>query len=268
MKISIIGCTGRMGCAVLNEALKDPSITISGGFGRYNDKASGVPFSEITGNNNFNIKTSHSIADATIESNIIIDFSTPTLSLEAAEIAAAQKKTFISGTTGFTNKEFQTLEKYSKDTPILWSSNMSIGINLLNILISQTCNILDDNFDTEILEMHHKFKKDAPSGTAITLGKTIANAKNLDFDKVAKLSREGRECDRKKDEIGFATLRGGSVVGDHSVIFTNDNERIEISHKAINRNIFAAGALRAAKWAQNQEPGFYSMQDVLQTAKS
>ena len=252
-----------MGCAVIDEAMKDSAITISAGFGKYNDQLSGIDLGDLTGKKDLNLYTSDDLTKVISVADIIIDFSSPELSLKAAEIAAEKKKVFVSGTTGFSNQEFKILQEYAKNTVILWSSNMSIGINLLHMLVAQTSKLLNNNFDTEIIEMHHKHKKDSPSGTAISLGKTIANAKKLTFDKVAKLSREGRDCQRETDEIGFATIRGGSVIGDHTVIFADDNERIELSHKAVHRNIFAAGALKAAKWAKNQKPGFYSIKDVL-----
>ena len=265
MKISIIGCTGRMGLAIIDEISKDLDLFLSGGFGRYQDQLSGVNLGQISNNRNLDIFTSDTISNAVYGSDIIIDFSSPELSLQAAQIAAQKKQVLVSGTTGFTDNDFALLQAYAEDTTIIWSSNMSIGINLLNILIKHSCNILGEDFDTEILEMHHKFKKDSPSGTAISLGKTIAQAKNLNFNKVAQLSREGNDLERKANEIGFATLRGGSVIGDHKVIFASEEERIEMSHKAVNRNIFAKGAIRAAKWAykNGKKKGFYSITDVL-----
>jgi 4-hydroxy-tetrahydrodipicolinate reductase len=265
MKISVIGCTGRMGLAIIEEIAKDSNLSLVGGFGKYKNQLSKVNLGELINNNNINIYSSKTISEATLDSDIIIDFSLPSLSLQAAKIAAQKKKIFVSGTTGFTDQDFTKLQSYAQDTTIIWSSNMSIGVNLLNILIARSCDILGEDFDTEILEMHHKFKKDSPSGTAISLGKTIAKAKKLNFNEVAKLSREGNDLERKANEIGFATLRGGSVIGDHKVIFASEEERIEISHKAVNRNIFAKGAIRAAKWAykNGKKKGFYSITDVL-----
>lgn len=266
MKLSIVGCTGRMGCAVIDEASKDGSIDISAGFGKYNNQLSGVSFEEISGRSELkHITTSDNLINVVAASDVVIDFSSPKLSLEVARIVAEQKKALVSGTTGFSNEDLELLQKHSQNSVILWSSNMSIGINLLNILVAKACTALNSNFDTEVIEMHHRYKKDSPSGTAITLGQTIAEAKNLDFDKVSRLSREGIDCERQQDEIGFATLRGGSVVGDHTVIFADDNERIELTHKAVNRNIFAAGAIRAAKWAVQQTPGFYSIKNVIES---
>ena len=254
-----------MGIAIIDEIAESSFFQLSGGFGRYQEQLSGVNLGQLSNNHNIDISTAQTIADAIIDSDAVIDFSAPNLSLEAAEIASKEGKIFVSGTTGFTDIQFQQLQEYAKQIPIIWSSNMSIGINLLNILIANSCNILDSSFDTEIVEMHHKFKKDAPSGTAISLGKSIAKAKGLEFNDIAQLSREGTDLQRKENEIGFATLRGGSVIGDHKVIFASNEERIEISHKAVNRNIFAKGALRAARWAKDKKKtaGFYSIQDVL-----
>ena len=265
MKISIVGCTGRMGCTIINETLKSSFFSLSGGYGKYQNTLSGIDLGEIANGKKINIFTSDSLEKVIDSCDTVIDFSAPQLSLKAAKIASSKSKIFVSGTTGFTDSEFTQLKSLANNSPFIWASNMSIGVNLLNMLIEKSCQILDDSFDTEIIEMHHKHKKDAPSGTAISLGKSIASAKNLDFNEVSTLSREGITSERKTNEIGFATLRGGSVIGDHTVIFAGENEQIELTHKAVNRNIFANGALRTAKWAKDQAPGFYSIKDTLQS---
>jgi 4-hydroxy-tetrahydrodipicolinate reductase len=165
-----------------------------------------------------------------------------------------------------TESELTKLKKYAEETIIIWSSNMSIGVNLLMKLSKQVSETLDaENYDAEILEMHHNQKIDSPSGTATSLGKAIAQGRGDDFDKLYCATRDGVIGKRKKGEIGFATLRGGDVIGDHHVIFAGDGERIEISHKASNRKIYADGAVRACIWAQksNKKKGFFSMMDIL-----
>jgi len=239
MKIGIIGATGRMGQTIVSEITKDDKVTLVSGFGRHESGDSGFDLGGVI--------TSDNLEDVIGAADAIIDFSSPELTLTAAEIAGRLGKTYICGTTGFTDEEFARFQSLAKNSAFLWGSNMSIGINLLISLIKQSCKVLDSEFDTEIVEMHHRYKKDAPSGTAISLGKAVAEAKGLDFNQVAQLSREGIMDERARDEIGFATLRGGSVIGDHTVIFAEDNERIELTHKAVNRNIFARGAIKAAK---------------------
>lgn len=264
MKIAVIGAAGRMGVAVIQETLKNSIFQLSAGYATLPTNEAN-DLGEIANLRPIGIKASTDLS-ATIETaEIIIDFSAPELSLQAMNIAAAQQKIFVSGTTGFNDAEFNQIEQYAQQIPILWSANMSIGVNLLHKLVTLTAQQLDSDFATEILEMHHQYKKDAPSGTALALGKTLAAAKNIDFNSSAKLSREGICGERQKDEIGFATLRGGSVVGEHSVIFAAENEIIELTHKAVNRNIFAHGALQAAKWlySNNKSAGLYSIADLL-----
>jgi 4-hydroxy-tetrahydrodipicolinate reductase len=193
----------------------------------------------------------------------IIDFSAPALSLEMAAKCAEFKKVLVCGTTGFSEGEKQKFASYAKDTPIIWSSNMSLGVNLLMNLAEKVAGILRDDFDVEIVEMHHRNKVDAPSGTALSLGAAVAKGRGVDLEKVGTTTRSGKEAKRIKGEIGFATLRGGDVIGDHSVVFAGDGERIELTHKASNRDIFAKGAVRAAIWGSAKQPGFYSMRDVL-----
>ena len=169
----------------------------------------------------------------------------------------------ICGTTGFNEAEHLLLESYSKNTQIVWSANMSIGINIILDIAVKTAKSLYD-FDIEIVEMHHNKKVDAPSGTALMIGNKIADAKNTTLSEIAKMSRFGNNCQRKSGEIGFSTIRGGDVIGDHNIIFAGPGERVEISHKASNRSIYALGAVRAAIWASNKSPGkLYSMSDVL-----
>jgi 4-hydroxy-tetrahydrodipicolinate reductase len=169
----------------------------------------------------------------------------------------------VCGTTGFSEAEKQQFASYSAKAVIIWSSNMSLGVNLLMNLVEKVAGILHDDFDVEIVEMHHKNKVDAPSGTALSLGAAVAKGRGVDLQAVGKSTRSGKEAKREKGEIGFASLRGGDVIGDHSVIFAGDGERIELTHKASNRDIFAKGAIRAAIWGSAKQPGFYSMRDVL-----
>jgi 4-hydroxy-tetrahydrodipicolinate reductase len=193
----------------------------------------------------------------------VIDFSSPELSLECAKIAAKYGKILICGTTGINEEQKQKLASYAQNCVIVWSSNMSIGVNLLISLSEKVAKILHDDFDAEIFEMHHRNKVDAPSGTALSLGEAIANGRGLDFGEVCRKTRDGIIGKRERNEIGFSSMRGGDVIGDHTVVFAGIGERVELSHKASNRDIYARGAIRAAIWATGKKSGLYSMRDVL-----
>jgi 4-hydroxy-tetrahydrodipicolinate reductase len=193
----------------------------------------------------------------------IIDFTAPVASVAFAALAAKAGKAHIIGTTGLSAADEVKIKEAAKNAVIVKSGNMSLGVNLLAALTKRVAKTLDRSFDIEILEMHHNQKVDAPSGTALLLGRAAAEGRGVELDKQSVKSREGHTGARKPGDIGFATLRGGSVVGEHSVIFAGPAERLELEHKAEDRIIFARGALYAARWAQTQKPGLYSMMDVL-----
>lgn len=195
--------------------------------------------------------------------DVVIDFSRPELTATLVHEAARTGKALVSGTTGLDATAMQLLADASKHAPILWSANMSVGVNLLAALVSQAARSLDSSTDIEIVEMHHRHKVDAPSGTALLLGEAAADGRKVRLQDVAVRARDGHTGARTEGSIGFATLRGGDVVGDHTVIFASEGERVELSHKASNRDVFAAGALRAALWLKNKPHGFYTMRDVL-----
>ena len=200
-------------------------------------------------------------AEALIKkSDAVIDFTSPEVSLGFARLAAKHKKIHVIGTTGFTEAQLAELKKLASKTPIFWSPNMSIGVNLACILTQKAAELLDASYDIEILEMHHRYKKDSPSGTALLFGEAAANGRKTKFTRNVKHDRSG---ERKVGDIGYAVLRGGSVIGDHSVIFAGDNDRIEITHKSSSRDIYASGAIKAAMWLKTKKPGFYNMKDML-----
>ena len=263
MKIGIIGCTGRMGRAILEEILVNSNCEISGGAVRFSSEFVGMDIGTLVGGQSIGINATGSLEALFSQSDAVIDFSNPATSLQAAKIAAEQKKIHVIGTTGFSPEEMAALRNFANDTVIVWSANMSIGVNILLAITEQVASILDDTYDIEILEMHHCHKMDAPSGTALALGNSAASGRKVSLENVAKRSRDGITGARPRGEIGFATLRGGDVVGDHTVIFAGDFERIELTHKASNRKIFARGAVKAALWGKDKNMGLYSMKDVL-----
>jgi len=263
MKIGVSAITGKMGLTIAQTVQNNPICELSSGLVRLGNGFCGQDIGQFLGYEKSGFVITDQLLQFIDSADAIIDFSSPTLSLQLAELCSKQQKILVCGTTGFSSAEKQKLAEFAKNTAIVWSANMSLGVNLLMNLVEQTAKILHDDFDIEVVEMHHNKKVDAPSGTALSLGLAAANGRNVGLNNVANTNRCNANSARKKGEIGFATLRGGDVVGDHTVIFAGDGERLELTHKASNRYIFASGAVRAAIWASAKSAGFYSMQDVL-----
>ena len=263
MKIAVTGISGKMGRVIGSLVIKDEIVELSSGLTRASSGLEGHDLGEFLGFDKNNVLITSSIDEFVQSCEAVIDFSSPSLSLEIAEKCAKYKKVLVCGTTGFSEQEKQKFANFATETVIIWSSNMSLGVNLLMNLVQKVAEILHDDFDVEILEIHHNKKIDAPSGTALSLGSAVAKGRGIELEQSAIMARVGKEQKRNKGEIGFATLRGGDVIGDHTVIFAGEGERVELSHKASNRDIFAKGAIRASIWGSVQKPGFYSMRDVL-----
>ncbi len=263
MKIGVTGITGKMGRTISTLVLQDPLLELTSAFLRKNQGLENEDLGEFLGFEKSNSSTTSDLDYFVRSCEAIIDFSSPSLSLEVAAKCAEYGKILVCGTTGFSEEEKQKFSSYASNAVIIWSSNMSLGVNLLMNLVEKVAGILHDDFDVEIVEMHHKNKIDAPSGTALSLGAAVAKGRGIDLQKMAKMTRVGKEDKRNKGEIGFASMRGGDVIGDHTVIFAGDGERIEIAHKASNRDIFARGAIRAAIWGSAKQNGFYSMREVI-----
>jgi 4-hydroxy-tetrahydrodipicolinate reductase len=233
MKLAIAGLSGRMGQAIASVA--DGAHTL--------------------------IDADDAAAAANAEA--MIDFSRPDYSLKMLEFACKHKMPFVSGTTGFSDAQQTQFHEAASTIPVFWASNMSVGVALVAKLVREAAAALPDAYDIEILEMHHRDKVDAPSGTALTLGQAAAKGRGVDFDAYKTLSREGDTGARAKGNIGFATLRGGRVIGDHRVLFAGEHDIIEITHRSQSRAIYAEGALRAAAWLKDQPARFYAMEDLL-----
>ena len=193
----------------------------------------------------------------------IVEFTNPQISLKHLEIVSKYKKAMIMGTTGFSSEEIKEINKLAQGIPFLFSPNMSLGVNLLFKLAAEAAAALSDDYDIEIMEAHHRFKKDAPSGTAKKLAQEIAKAKGVSLDKVAIYGREGIVGERKRGEIGIHSIRGGDITGEHTVMFTALGERLELTHKAHSRDTFAYGTIQAIKFMDGKPAGFYEMKDVL-----
>jgi len=197
------------------------------------------------------------------KSDVVVDFSAHSVTPEVASLCARHHKALVIGTTGHTDTDKFEITKVVASIPVVWASNFSTGVNTLFWLTRKASEILGPNFDLEVVEMHHRLKRDAPSGTAKTLAEILAGVRKLQLDKAARHGRAGIVGERTQSEIGIHSIRGGDVVGDHTVIFANTGERVELTHRASSRDTFANGALRAALWVVKQKPGLYTMQDVL-----
>ncbi|WP_323797907.1 4-hydroxy-tetrahydrodipicolinate reductase [Nisaea sp.] len=262
-KIGIMGVAGFMGRMIAKQVHEHPKAVISGGTVLQGSAEEGVEIATLCQLHGEMVKTVSDPRSVISASDVVIDFTLPEVTVAHARIAAECGTAFVAGTTGLTPEQEADLAEVAKTIPLVYAPNMSLGVNLLFDLVKKVAAALDDSYDIEIVEMHHKRKIDAPSGTALGLGKAAAAGRGVSLAEKGVLSREGITGAREEGQIGFATLRGGDVVGEHTVIFAGPNERIELTHKAASRDIFAAGAVRAGIWAARRKPGFYSMTDVL-----
>lgn len=247
LKVGIAGCNGRMGQLLIAEVQMADGMELSGGHDR-------------NPSDNKDIAYCVNAKDLFEASDIVIDFSSIESSLHHADLASQTGKALLIGTTGFTPEQVTTLKSFAINAPILLSANTSLGVNLLIQLTKKVASILGNDYAIEIMEAHHKHKVDAPSGTALALGRAAAEGRNIDFETHKSIDRNGA---RKPDDIGFAVTRGGDVVGEHTVYFYGEGERLELTHRATDRKLFARGAIKTAEWLAKQKPGFYTMDDFL-----
>ena len=257
IKIGIVGCMGRMGQILVEAVVAHEKCTFIGGTEAEGSHWIGQAIGATGQKVSADAKTLFETSD------VVIDFTVPVATCLHADIAADSGTPLIIGTTGINAEGNAHLDICAKKTVIMQAGNMSLGVNLLSALTKQVAERLGTNWDIEIVEMHHRHKVDAPSGTALMLGEAAADGRQVALDDVACKARDGIVGARPEGEIGFATLRGGSVIGEHSVVFASESERLTLSHHAENRNLFAEGALTAALWAVGKEHGRYNMQDVL-----
>ncbi len=263
MKIGIVGCAGRMGRMLIEAVLDAEGCSLTGGTERLASDALDRDMGEMVGRDHIGAPVESDAKALFKRCDAIIDFTAPSATLVHAALAAELGKVLVVGTTGMSPEDEAELRKAGERAAIVYAPNFSVGVNLLMALTERAAAILADDYDIEIVEMHHHHKVDAPSGTALGLGRAAAKGRDVALDKVWCKSRDGHTGARPKGEIGFATLRGGDVVGDHTVMFAAEGERVELTHKASSRAVFAKGAVRAALWAKGQKPGLYSMRDVL-----
>ena len=263
IKIGIPGSAGRMGGMLIREITKAPDLELVAATDQTDSPFIGKDAGEVAqaGANGVIIGSEPETLFG--RADVVIDFTTPTASLHHAKLASFHDTAMVIGTTGLTIDDENKLEKAAMSNAIVYCANTSVGVTLLTQLVQDIASKLNDGWDIEILETHHNNKVDAPSGTALALGNAVANGRGVLLNDVADVGRKGQTGARKEGNIGFAVLRGGDVAGEHSVIFYGDSERIEISHRATDRVIFARGAIRAARFSAAAKPGLYEMTDVL-----
>lgn len=261
MKLVVTGAAGRMGRMLIKAVLESEHCTLLGALEREGSDFLGQDAGILAGLPPVGVSVTHDALELFVKADGILDFTSPASTLEFAHFAAQARIVHVIGTTGFSPEHIQKLKIASHHCAIVQSGNMSLGVNVLAELVQQAARALD--YDIEIVEMHHRMKVDAPSGTALLLGDAAAAGRDIALQEHSVRVRDGHTGIRPEGTIGFASLRGGTVVGDHSVILAGNGERIELSHKAEDRSIFAQGAIKAALWGFGKKPGFYSMKHVL-----
>jgi len=262
--IVIAGCCGRMGRSIASLALADKDFKIVGATETRSHPNIGTSLGNLIGEEALDIDIKDDLSLAVKGADVIIDFTAPVATLLNLKVAREENIPIVIGTTGLMDEEQRGIEASSKSIPVFVSSNMSIGVNLLFQLAPEAASALGEDYDIEIIEMHHNKKKDSPSGTARTLAQRIAEAKGKRVKDIVVYGREGNTGERRKNEIGIHAIRGGDIIGEHTVIFAGRDERIEITHRANSRNIFARGALCAARYIADKSPGLYNMQNVIE----
>jgi 4-hydroxy-tetrahydrodipicolinate reductase len=263
MKMAVMGAAGRMGRELVRTLSTIPACTIAGGIERAGSEWIGQDIGKLAGIDELGVAVSEDPLALIAVCDAILDFTSPAASVETAGLAANARIVHVIGTTGLQDAHMKAISAAARHATIIQAGNMSLGVNLLLGLTRRIAAALDQDYDIEIVEMHHKHKVDAPSGTALMLGEAAASGRGVDLAARSIRVRDGHTGARPAGDIGFATVRGGSVIGDHTVIFAGEGERIEISHLASDRSIYSRGAIKAALWGQGKGPGLFTMADVL-----
>lgn len=263
LKIAVMGAEGRMGRELVRAVNSANGCVVAGAIERPGSEAIGMDVGTLAGLPPIGVKVTEDALELCTRVDAIVDFTSPAATVEFAGLAANARIIHVIGTTGFTAEDEAAIAAAARHATVIKAGNMSLGVNLLTAITQKVAAALDADFDIEIVEMHHRHKVDAPSGTALMLGQAAAQGRGIDLDSHSVRVRDGVTGPRNPETIGFQTLRGGSVVGDHTVIFAGEGERIEITHRAQDRSIFARGAVKAALWGRGKGPGVFSMRDVL-----
>lgn len=263
INIAINGAAGRMGRCLIQAVAETEGLQLSAAIDRPESSLIGVDAGELAGVGKLGVMLSADLELATQQSDVIIDFTIPEATMALLPLCAKNQCRPVIGTTGFDEAQKLIIQQTADQIASLLAPNMSVGVNLSLKLLDMAARVLGDSVDIEIIEAHHRHKVDAPSGTALRMGEVVADALGRDLKECAIYGREGRTGERDRNTIGFATVRGGDIVGDHTVLFAAEGERVEITHKASSRMTFAYGAMRASKWLMQQQTGLFDMQDVL-----
>jgi 4-hydroxy-tetrahydrodipicolinate reductase len=263
IRIGVIGCAGRVGRMLIADIVATEGCVLSGGIARPGSAGLGRDLGELAGLGRVGIAVGDNSEQLLRDSDVAIEFTTPAATAEHAGLASRLGTPLVIGTTGLEGAEEGAVREAAGQVPIVWAANTSLGINLLLGLVDQVARRLGPEWDIEIMEMHHRGKVDAPSGTALALGRAAATARGAQFDEVATRGRDGITGPRRSGAIGFAALRGGDNIGEHHVIFAGIGERLELTHRATDRGIYSKGAVRAAQWLVGRPPGLYGMKEVL-----
>lgn len=263
LNIAVTGAAGRMGRALINACHINDDCQLSAAIEHPGNSLVGSDAGDLAGLGRLNVTVVDNLEDVIDSFDTLIDFTRPESTLKNIELCAQHGKNIVIGTTGFDDAGKQAIHDAAQKTGVVFAPNMSVGVNLCLKLLDMAARVLGDDVDIEVIEAHHRHKVDAPSGTAIRMGEVVANALGRDLAECAVYGRQGITGERDRKTIGFETIRAGDVVGDHTVLFAAEGERVEITHKASSRMTFANGAVRAANWLQQQSAGLYDMQDVL-----
>lgn len=263
VRTGIFGANGRMGRALIEAHAQADEIELQFAHVRQGSKWLGFDIGELAGIGCQDLNTQSDTAELAEKVDVMIDFTLPEALTSNIDLCVKHHRPMVIGTTGLNESQKAAINEAAKQIPVVFAANMSIGVNLLFNLVRQTARVMGETADIEIWEAHHRFKKDAPSGTAVAIGEAIADELGRDLDECAVYGREGDTGERDQQTIGFATIRAGDVVGEHTAMFAELGERIELTHRASSRLTFAKGAVRAAKWLHGKDTGLYDMQDVL-----
>lgn len=263
INIAIPGAGGRMGRTLIEACCQADGAVLSVATEKRGSSVLGVDAGELVGVDKLGVVIGEDLSSVTNDFDVLIDFTVPEVTLKHLDICRQNKKKIVIGTTGFTEEQKQQIIDAANDIAVVFAPNMSVGVNLCFKLLDLAARVMGDDVDIEVIEAHHRHKIDAPSGTALRMGEVVADALGRDLAKCAVYGREGQTGERDRGTIGFETIRAGDIVGEHTVMFADIGERVEITHKASSRMTFAKGAVRAAGWVMDKETGLFDMQDVL-----
>lgn len=263
ISVGVLGASGRMGKFLIEAALASPGLVLGAAIERPGSSLVGVDAGDLIGAGPLGVKIVDNLDDVLDSFDVLIDFTRPEVTLAALSTCVVAKKSMVIGTTGFDEAGLAAIDQAALSIPLVFAPNMSVGVTLTLKLLAMAAEVLDDGFDIEVIEAHHRHKIDAPSGTALRMAEVVAKTLGRDLKSCAVYGREGNTGERDPNTIGFATVRAGDIVGDHTVLFAGEGERVEITHKASSRMTFAKGAIRACHWLNQRPNGLYDMQDVL-----